>query len=67
MGGAQRYPSISVSAAKLMGFAALYPSYGRYLAGRRLQFLEIIFMNVRSVAISVFDGIHNARCKLVEI
>jgi hypothetical protein len=33
MGGAQRYPSISVSAAKLMGFATLYPSYGLVLAG----------------------------------
>ena len=50
-----------------MDFAALYPSYWRYLAGRRLQFLEIIFMNVRSVAISVFDGIHNAGRKLVEM
>jgi hypothetical protein len=50
-----------------MGFAQRYPSYRRYLAGRRLQFFEIIFMNVRSVAISVFDGIHNAGRKLVEM
>jgi len=63
----ERSDTHHLSAPGLMGFAALYPSYGRYLAGRRLQVLEKIFMNVRSVAIAVFDGIHNARCKLVEI